>query len=110
MSYRRQQLIEKCKIKLLDIKDKYLRTLSGPMYFQDQVTEFVDMATREQQIHSSSFFRERISTILPEVYAALDRIEKGTFGVCEVTGYEIEESRLLAIPWTKVSMKAIEVA
>ena len=32
------------------------------------------------------------------VLAALDRIEKGTYGICEVSGEEIEEDRLNADP------------
>lgn len=33
-----------------------------------------------------------------EVLAALSRIEEGTYGVCEVSGEEIEEARLNADP------------
>lgn len=33
-----------------------------------------------------------------DVCAALERIEKGTYGVCEVNGEEIEETRLQADP------------
>ncbi|MFZ1987698.1 MAG: TraR/DksA C4-type zinc finger protein [Minisyncoccia bacterium] len=33
-----------------------------------------------------------------EVLAALERIEKGTYGMCEISGEEIEEDRLNADP------------
>ena len=35
---------------------------------------------------------------LTEVRAALDRIEKGTYGICEVSGKSIEKERLEAYP------------
>lgn len=38
--------------------------------------------------------------ILNEIDKALERIENGTYGLCEVCGAEIEENRLQAIPWT----------
>ncbi len=39
-----------------------------------------------------------LAQLLSEVDAALDRIEKGTFGLCEACGGEIEHDRLLADP------------
>lgn len=38
-----------------------------------------------------------------EVLAALERIEKGTYGVCEVSGEPIEEDRLAADPAARTS-------
>jgi RNA polymerase-binding transcription factor DksA len=35
---------------------------------------------------------------LVEVEAALERIEKGTYGICEISGTQIEEDRLDANP------------
>lgn len=36
-----------------------------------------------------------------EIDAALDRIQDGTYGVCESTGNPIDPKRLEAIPWTR---------
>lgn len=41
-----------------------------------------------------------------EIGAALDRIQDGTFGKCELTGKPIEPERLEAIPWTRFSADA----
>jgi len=38
---------------------------------------------------------------LYEIEAALDRISRGTYGICELTGRPIESGRLLAIPWAR---------
>ena len=41
-----------------------------------------------------------------EIEEALDRINHGSYGICEVTGKPIEPSRLAAIPWTRFSAEA----
>lgn len=43
---------------------------------------------------------------LYEVEEALKRIEKGSFGVCEITGAAIPKARLEAIPWTRFTVDA----
>jgi len=40
---------------------------------------------------------------LYEIDEALSRIENGTYGICEITGEPIPESRLNALPWTRFS-------
>ena len=42
-----------------------------------------------------------------EVVLALERIEKGTYGVCEIDGKEIEQERLEANPSAKTCMSCI---
>ena len=41
-----------------------------------------------------------------EIDEALKRIEKKTFGVCELTGKVIPKARLDAIPWTRFTVEA----
>lgn len=41
-----------------------------------------------------------------EIEEALRRIEKGTFGVCELTGEQIPKARLEAIPWARYTVEA----
>jgi len=38
---------------------------------------------------------------LYEIEEALDRLARGTYGICELTGNPIEPGRLRAIPWTR---------
>jgi RNA polymerase-binding protein DksA len=45
---------------------------------------------------------ENSESVLREIDAALQRIEDGTYGVCEGCGKQIEEERLEAIPWTRL--------
>ncbi|MFN3603353.1 MAG: TraR/DksA family transcriptional regulator [Leptonema sp. (in: bacteria)] len=39
---------------------------------------------------------------------ALEKIEQGTYGICEGTGKPIPEQRLQAIPWTPYSVEYAE--
>jgi RNA polymerase-binding protein DksA len=39
---------------------------------------------------------------LAEIDAALQRIEDGTYGICENCGKPIAPERLMAIPWTRL--------
>jgi len=43
---------------------------------------------------------------LYEIDEALKRIEKGTFGICELSGKPIPKARLVAIPWTRFTVEA----
>ncbi|MEH0020930.1 MAG: TraR/DksA family transcriptional regulator [Desulfobacter sp.] len=51
---------------------------------------------------------ERYSNMLDQVDRALERIEDGSFGYCELTGNEIGLRRLEAIPFATMSIKALE--
>ena len=41
-----------------------------------------------------------------EIEEALKRIERNTYGVCELTGKPIPKARLAAIPWTRFTVEA----
>ena len=41
-----------------------------------------------------------------EIEEALKRIEKNTYGICELTGKTDSPSRLEAIPWTRFTVEA----
>ena len=43
---------------------------------------------------------------LGEIEAALERIRRGTYGVCEATGKPIPAARLRALPWTRYTLEA----
>ncbi len=42
---------------------------------------------------------------LTEIEAAIERIFAGTYGICEMTGKQIREERLMAVPFTRYSVK-----
>lgn len=41
--------------------------------------------------------------------AALEKIDKGTYGVCEGTGKVIPEARLNALPWTPYTVEHAQI-
>lgn len=51
---------------------------------------------------------ERYSNMLDQIDRALERIDDGSFGYCEITGGEIGLRRLEAIPFATMSIKALE--
>ncbi len=44
---------------------------------------------------------EREGQEIREIDAAIEKIENGEFGICELNGEEISKERLHAIPWTR---------
>lgn len=44
--------------------------------------------------------------MLNEIEEALDRIENGAYGICQMTGKAIPKGRLKAVPWTRYSVEA----
>lgn len=45
---------------------------------------------------------------LQEIEAAIDRVFDGTYGICEMTGKRIRDERLMAVPFTRYSIKTQE--
>lgn len=45
---------------------------------------------------------------LAEIDAAIGRIKNGTYGICEYTGNQIPEARLLAVPYTRYTKEGQE--
>lgn len=43
--------------------------------------------------------------LLRSIDRALERIEQGTYGICEICNTEIEEERLEILPWTNLCAK-----
>ena len=59
-----------------------------------------DRATRESEIESEILLRDRDRKLIPQVRAALARIEAGTFGLCAACDQPIDPDRLQARPST----------
>jgi RNA polymerase-binding protein DksA len=61
-----------------------------------------DTATAMYDRELDEGLEEGARTTLIEIDAALQRIEDGTYGICEVCGKPIGAERLSAIPWTRL--------
>ncbi len=64
-----------------------------------------EVADKLEELDDNSGIAEKLERELNEVKAALDRIEKGTYGICETCGKPIEIERLEANPAARISIK-----
>lgn len=67
---------------------------------QDNLTDFADIAYNEGYRNFLLRIRDRERKLIIKIDEALERIESGSFGVCERCGEEIGEKRLMARPVT----------
>lgn len=106
------KVIQVCKEKLLEKKAELLnRVRSNYDDYKsrdrggDETDQALDVLAEEQFLNVS----ERLRHQLLEVEIALAKIEKGIYGVCEETEEPISQDRLLAIPWTRLSIEGAEM-
>jgi RNA polymerase-binding transcription factor DksA len=58
-----------------------------------------------EELESNSAVLEELEIQLKDVKDALVKIEDGTYGICEVSGHQIEEGRLEANPAARTCME-----
>jgi DnaK suppressor protein len=68
----------------------------GSISFGKRVGEGTSMAVDRL---SQVAVHDRLQTTLAEVDRALEKLESGTYGQCDVCGEPIAEGRLEALPW-----------
>lgn len=73
-------------------------------YSQHQADEGTDDFNRTVTLEVTS----KEFDILRQIERALDKIEDGTYGICDITGEEIPMARLEAIPYAAMTVKAQE--
>jgi DnaK suppressor protein len=76
--------------------------------FKDQNADPIDRASAELITSQSFRFRERDSNLIRKIQKALEKLEDGTFGVCEECENLISEKRLQARPITTLCIKCKE--
>ena len=65
-----------------------------------------DHGTDAMEREKSLLLAQRSSTYVDDIDEALDRIDDGTYGICRITGKEINRARLEAVPTTTLSIEA----
>ena len=70
--------------------------------------DLADQASGNNEVHIQLKLKQTDAKILQAINEALERIEKGTYGVCRDCGEPIAEARLNAIPWTRVCITCKE--
>lgn len=107
-----EQIVSECRRKLLTSKQDILnrfRTAQREFVHTEKSGDEGDVSVAHIAEHSFLVSQERMRNQLMEIEMALARIEQGTFGFCEETEEPIEADRLLAIPWTRLSIEGAEM-
>ncbi len=63
-----------------------------------------EVADKLEELEENTGIITQLEKQLTEVNAALDRMEKGTYGICETCGKPIEPERLYANPSARISL------
>ncbi len=107
-----EQIINVCKQTLLNTKSSLLnrvRENHADYNARERGGDEADLAVHvlaEDQFLST---QERLRTQLLDIEVALAKISQGVYGICEETEEPIEIDRLLAIPWTRLSVEGAEI-
>jgi len=107
--------IERLKKKLEDLKNQLSHSLKGSTaevkkpdeatgYSQHQADQGTDDFDRTISLEVTS----REYAILRQIERALEKIEDGTYGICDITGEDIPIPRLDAVPYATMTVKAQE--
>ncbi|MFM1768540.1 MAG: ral stress protein [Verrucomicrobiota bacterium] len=96
---------------LLALRERLLHQMSG--LAKESAEEMASYSLHMADSGTDNFDRDFALSLLSsdqdavyEIEEALKRIEKDTYGVCELTGKPIPEARLEAIPWTRFTVEA----
>ena len=105
------KLFDECRKKLLKTREETLNGLKAldPSLATEMVGDEADLASAHISQTQALNQRDKLLAKIKEIDEALARMENGTYGICEETGEPIEEKRLAAIPWTRLSLEGAEV-
>ncbi len=107
-----EKLIGECRQKLQTAKAEILNRVKESRRNLDNEDKGGDEGDQTVRVLAEAEFlsmHERMRAQLMEIESALARIENGSFGLCEETDELIEPERLLAIPWTRLSIEGAEI-
>jgi DnaK suppressor protein len=97
--------------RLLELRDQLTRQMSG--LAKESAQEMAGYSLHMADSGTDNFDRDFALSLLSsdqdavyEIEEALKRIEKNTYGICELTGKPIPRQRLEAIPWTRFTVQA----
>jgi RNA polymerase-binding transcription factor DksA len=96
---------------LLELRERLLNQMSG--LAKESAEQLASYSLHMADSGTDNFDRDFALSLLSsdqdaiyEIEEALRRIEKNTYGTCELTGKPIPKARLEAIPWTRFTVEA----
>jgi RNA polymerase-binding transcription factor DksA len=97
--------------RLIELRDQLTRQMNG--LAKESAQEMAGYSLHMADSGTDNFDRDFALSLLSsdqdaiyEIEEALKRIERNTYGICELTGKQIPKSRLEAIPWTRFTVQA----
>jgi RNA polymerase-binding protein DksA len=103
--YRQQLMLLRSRLKgdVTHLADEALRKAGGEASgsLSNMPIHMADLGTDNFEQEFTLSLLENEEQALDEIGAALDRIDKGTFGQCEECGKEIPRERLRALPYAR---------
>ncbi len=88
-----------------ELIDEALKTVNGMTNSKDTFPDPTDRAALETDRNFLLRIRDRERKLIEKIKEALDRIDNGHFGVCEVCGKDIGDERLMARPVTTLCIE-----
>ena len=85
-----------------------IKPLQASMENNTRQGDMADQASGNNEVHIALKLKQTDAKILQAIEEALQRIERGTYGVCRDCGNMIADARLNAIPWTRVCINCKE--
>lgn len=96
---------------LLDLRERLASQMDG--LAKESAVEMDNYSLHMADSGTDNFDRDFALSLLSsdqdaiyEIEEALKRIERGTYGTCELTAKQIPKARLEAIPWTRFTVEA----
>ena len=96
---------------LIELRERLLHQMNG--LAKESAEEMSSYSLHMADSGTDNFDRDFALSLLSsdqdaiyEIEEALKRIEKDTYGTCELTGKTIPKARLDAIPWTRFTVEA----
>jgi DnaK suppressor protein len=96
---------------LLELREQLMHQMNG--LAKESAQELPGYSLHMADSGTDNFDRDFALSLLSadqdsvyEIEEALKRIEKKTYGICELTGKTIPRARLEAIPWTRFTVEA----
>lgn len=105
LEHYKQLLLEKQKEVLADLQSIEQNMFQDGGEISSMPVHLADIGTDNFEQEFTLELMEEAKRTLHEIQQALNRIEDGTFGICEGLGIPIEKERLDAIPWTRYSLE-----
>ena len=103
----RKAFLKSARDKLVDMRRQVLREISrdlkqGREGAKDEGMDTYDLASEERDREISFILTDREREKVQAIQEALERVDDGTYGMCESCESEISEARLGALPFTRL--------